>query len=120
DPLNEYKSEAFKLFNNMLEELRERVTSLLLRIDIRPDAPPPAPEGIGVLDMRHPDPAMAGADLLERDPRLDSVAPIGTASQRSLPEAVDPNDPATWARTPRNAPCPCGSGKKFKACHGRV
>ncbi|MFM7416461.1 MAG: SEC-C metal-binding domain-containing protein, partial [Alphaproteobacteria bacterium] len=49
-----------------------------------------------------------------------ATAPIGTASARALPEAVDPNDPSTWARTPRNAPCPCGSGKKFKACHGRA
>jgi preprotein translocase subunit SecA len=119
DPLNEYKSEAFRLFNSMLENLRERVTSLLLRIEIRPDAPPPAPEGIGVFDMRHPDPALAGAEMMEVDgPPV--TAPIGTASARSLPEAVDPNDPSTWARTPRNAPCPCGSGKKFKACHGRA
>ncbi|MFN7280985.1 MAG: SEC-C metal-binding domain-containing protein, partial [bacterium] len=119
DPLNEYKSEAFRLFNSMLENLRERVTSLLLRIEIRPDAPPPAPEGIGVFDMRHPDPALAGAEMMEVDgPPV--IAPIGTASARSLPEAVDPNDPSTWGRTPRNAPCPCGSGKKYKACHGRV
>jgi preprotein translocase subunit SecA len=119
DPLNEYKSEAFRLFNSMLENLRERVTSLLLRIEIRPDAPPPAPEGIGVFDMRHPDPTLAGAEMMEVDgPPM--TAPIGTASARSLPEAVDPHDPSTWGRTPRNAPCPCGSGKKYKACHGRV
>ncbi|MCE2762342.1 MAG: preprotein translocase subunit SecA, partial [Acetobacteraceae bacterium] len=91
DPLNEYKSEAFRLFNSMLENLRERVTSLLLRIEIRPDAPPPAPEGIGVFDMRHPDPALAGAEMMEvGGPPV--TAPIGTASARSLPEAVDPND----------------------------
>ncbi|MGI9127656.1 MAG: preprotein translocase subunit SecA [Roseomonas sp.] len=119
DPLNEYKSEAFRLFNSMLENLRERVTSLLLRIEIRPDAPPPAPEAIGVFDMRHPDPTLAGGEMMEVDgPPM--TAPIGTASARSLPAAVDPNDPSTWAGTPRNAPCPCGSGKKFKACHGRV
>jgi len=119
DPLNEYKSEAFRLFNSMLENLRERVTSLLLRIEIRPDAPPPAPEGIGVFDMRHPDPTLAGAEMMEVDgPPI--TAPIGTAAPRSLPAAVDPNDPSTWAGTPRNAPCPCGSGKKFKACHGRA
>jgi preprotein translocase subunit SecA len=119
DPLNEYKSEAFRLFNSMLENLRERVTSLLLRIEIRPDGPPPAPEGIGVFDMRHPDPTLAGAEMMEVDgPPV--TAPIGTAAPRSLPAAVDPNDPSTWAGTPRNAPCPCGSGKKFKACHGRL
>jgi preprotein translocase subunit SecA len=124
DPLNEYKSEAFALFNAMLVDLRERVTSLLLRIELRPDAPPPSPEGIGFLDMRHPDPAMAAAELemagaggttYEAVPMA-----IGTAAPRPIAEGVDPNDPATWHRTPRNAPCPCGSGKKFKVCHGRA
>jgi preprotein translocase subunit SecA len=43
---------------------------------------------------------------------------VTAASLRS--DAVDPNDPATWRKSPRNAPCPCGSGKKFKHCHGRA
>ncbi|CAH0263328.1 preprotein translocase subunit SecA [Roseomonas sp. CECT 9278] len=124
DPLNEYKSEAFALFNGMLGDLRERVTSLLLRIELRPDAPPPSPEGIGFLDMRHPDPDMAAAELemagaggttYEAVPMA-----IGTAAPRPVAEGVDPNDPTTWHRTARNAPCPCGSGKKFKVCHGRA
>ena len=57
DPLNEYKSEAFGLFNSMLADLRERVTSVLMRIELRPDAPPPSPDPVRVMDMRHPDPA---------------------------------------------------------------
>lgn len=124
DPLNEYKSEAFALFNNMLSDLRERVTSLLLRIELRPDAPPPSPEGIGFLDMRHPDPAMAAAELEMANGGGTTYEPvpmaIGTAAPRPIAEGVDPNDPATWHRTPRNAPCPCGSGKKYKVCHGRA
>lgn len=123
DPLNEYKSEAFNLFNAMLHDLRERVTSLLLRIELRPEAPPPSPEGIGFLDMRHPDPAMAAAELeMANGGTTYEAVPmaIGTAAPRPLPQGVDPNDPATWGRTPRNAPCPCGSGKKYKACHGRA
>lgn len=123
DPLNEYKSEAFALFNGMLSDLRERVTSLLLRIELRPEAPPPSPEGIGFLDMRHPDPAMAAAELeMANGGTTYEPVPmsIGTAAPRPMAQGVDPNDPSTWHRTPRNAPCPCGSGKKFKACHGRT
>jgi preprotein translocase subunit SecA len=123
DPLNEYKSEAFALFNALLGDLRERVTSLLLRIELRPEAPPPSPEGIGFLDMRHPDPAMAAAELEMADggTGYEQVPmAIGTAAPRPIAQGVDPNDPSTWHRTPRNAPCPCGSGKKFKVCHGRV
>jgi preprotein translocase subunit SecA len=124
DPLNEYKSEAFSLFNGMLHDLRERVTSLLLRIELRPEAPPPSPEGIGFMDMRHPDPAMAAAELEMANGSGTTYEPvpmaIGTAAPRPIADGVDPNDPSTWGRTPRNAPCPCGSGKKYKACHGRA
>ena len=124
DPLNEYKSEAFELFNAMLADLRERVTSLLMRIELRPDAPPPMPERLGFLDMRHPDPAMAGGRAgkgrWRRHDLRGGADGDGTAAPRPIAEAVDPNDPATWRRTPRNAPCPCGSGKKYKHCHGRA
>jgi preprotein translocase subunit SecA len=107
DPLNEYKSEAFVLFNSMLEDLRVRVTSLLMRVELRADAPPPMPEPVRVLDMRHPSP----------DGR-EFEGEVAVASRRM--DVVDPNDPATWASTPRNAACPCGSGKKYKHCHGRA
>ncbi len=109
DPLNEYKSEAFVLFNSMLEDLRVRVTSLLMRVELRPDAPPPMPEPVTITDMRHPSP-----DGQE----YESLGDVALAPRRG--EAVDPNDPATWAGTPRNAPCPCGSGKKYKHCHGKA
>ena len=109
DPLNEYKSEAFSLFNSMLEDLRGRVTSLMMRVELRPDAPPPMPEPIRITDMRH-----AAPDGGEFDAQGDlALAPRGR-------DAVDPNDETTWAATPRNAPCPCGSGKKYKHCHGRT
>jgi preprotein translocase subunit SecA len=114
DPLNEYKSEAFGLFNGMLSELRERVTSLLMRIELRPEAPPPMPEPVSVFDMRRPDPAMA-----ELEPAGAGGALAPTLA-RPPAQGVDPNDPATWYRTPRNAPCPCGSGKKYKHCHGKA
>ncbi len=63
DPLNEYKSEAFALFNGMLADLRERVTGLLLRVEIRADLPPPEPEPVRVFDMRHPEPAMGELEM---------------------------------------------------------
>ncbi len=117
DPLNEYKSEAFALFNTMLADMRERVTSMLMRIELRPDAPLPSPDPVRVADMRHPDPAMAELEMagaVGYDP-----VPMPAATVRQA-EGVDPADPATWNRTPRNAACPCGSGKKFKHCHGRA
>jgi preprotein translocase subunit SecA len=121
DPLNEYKSEAFNLFNAMLEELRERVTNVLMRIEIRQNDPPPMPEPVRVTDMRHPDPNGMGGELEYAD--AGPAPAYGTAVQTArvpvMAAAVDPNDPATWAGTPRNAPCPCGSGKKYKHCHGR-
>ena len=111
DPLNEYKSEAFAMFNSMLDELKERVTSMLARVELGAEAPP-AREFQPVTvsgPMSYNDPAAAapyaGGDVLEAErPRL----------------ALDPADPTTWKDTPRNAPCPCGSGKKFKHCHGRL
>jgi preprotein translocase subunit SecA len=123
DPLNEYKSEAFNLFNAMLLDLRERVTSVMMRVEISPQAPPPVPEPVRVLDMRHPDPNQAAGELEYADA---GVAPssYGTATRAArapiVGAAADPKDPTSWGNTPRNAPCPCGSGKKYKHCHGRV
>jgi len=120
DPLNEYKSEAFNLFNAMLVDLRERVTSVLMRIELRQDAPPPMPEPVRGMEMLHPDPNAAGGEL----EYADAAPAYGTAVQGAraplVAAEVDPADPSTWAATPRNAPCPCGSGKKYKHCHGRV
>jgi preprotein translocase subunit SecA len=112
DPLNEYKTEAFALFNAMLDDLKERVTAMLARVELSPEAPPapnfqPAPratfEGRG-----------DGGDVA-----LAEVEPV-QVTVAARPAAVDPQDPATWRNTPRNAACPCGSGKKYKHCHGRT
>ncbi|HZH46525.1 MAG TPA: preprotein translocase subunit SecA [Roseococcus sp.] len=116
DPLNEYKREAFALFNNMLGEMRERVTSLLLRIELQPNAPLPEPEPVRITDMRHPSPDGGNGGEYEM---ADAGYGAAAAPARVL-EAVDPDNPATWAGTPRNASCPCGSGKKYKHCHGRA
>ena len=118
DPLNEYKSEAFALFNAMLDELKERVTMMLARVELAPEPvqpPPPVP----TIEL-HPQPVPAFAG--EPDMALEGAAatPVSVAAQPMRSEAVDPNDPATWRSTSRNAPCPCGSGKKYKHCHGRL
>ena len=119
DPLNEYKSEAFGMFNAMLDELKERVTAMLARVELGSEAPPepvfqPAPQqSLQYSDLAASAP-YAGGDVLEAE--RPHMALGGTQAMA----AIDPADPATWRETPRNAPCPCGSGKKYKHCHGRM
>ena len=118
DPLNEYKSEAFELFQAMLGNLRQAVTAQLMRVELvreAADAPPPqAPRGEGV----HID-----ATTGENDFGDDNGDTMTLARPRQLAHAVpaeqrDPNNPATWGKVGRNEACPCGSGKKYKHCHG--
>ena len=125
DPLNEYKSEAFALFNTMLDEMKERVTSHLARLELNLERPveplfEPAPQ---MMFEQHADPEgmLTGADQVME--MRAGPSPVTVSAQGALPlrsQDVDPNDPATWGNTGRNASCPCGSGKKFKHCHGRV
>jgi preprotein translocase subunit SecA len=110
DPLNEYKKEAFELFEGMLEELRERITTLLARVQIRIDAPPAS-------DYLPADPDMG--KMLAQHPSPDGMDEPASPTQAARKRGVDANDPATWGATPRNASCPCGSGKKYKHCHGK-
>jgi preprotein translocase subunit SecA len=112
DPLNEYKQEAFVLFQEMLAHLREQVTSVLCHVELRVQRPddqalqapqPPAPSSSRprMIESRD-DPALSGGEA-----QAGAVTAVAAAA-------------SPWAKTPRNAPCPCGSGKKFKHCHGRV
>jgi preprotein translocase subunit SecA len=125
DPLNEYKAEAFALFNAMLRELKERVTMMLARVEIGAEPPQatlvPAP--VQTVEV-HPEPALAGGMVPDGDAMagMGEAAMAGSVAAASIGAArgaVDPADPSTWSRSPRNAPCPCGSGKKYKHCHGR-
>ncbi len=102
DPLNEYKSEAFQLFDGLIDKLREQVTGQLMRVEVRFEEPP-----------------ADAAPALGQLPRSDQQAMFAPA-EAVAPTQRDPNDPATWGRVGRNEPCPCGSGKKFKHCHGQV
>ena len=98
DPLNEYKQEAFELFSGLLNNLRELVTTQISHFEIRPPEPQaPAPNQIR---ETHLDPVTGENEVRDED------GPKGTLS------------PEVMARTRRNDPCPCGSGKKFKHCHG--
>ncbi|MFP4125424.1 MAG: preprotein translocase subunit SecA [Alphaproteobacteria bacterium] len=102
DPLNEYKREAFGLFESMLANLRQTVTQVLAQMEIRePRAPQPATAPEAIAEKREPAMAMAGAAA-------------GDAP------ALDAGRPESWGKVPRNAPCPCGSGKKYKQCHGKL
>ena len=107
DPLNEYKSEAFVLFEDMLTKLRETVIKTLAHVAIRAEEPE---------TFELPSRALRRRSVL--------VGPDGEAVQGGDPgaasAAVDPNDQSTWGKVARNALCPCGSGKKFKQCHGRL
>ena len=122
DPLNEYKREAFNLFSDLLTGLRESVVNVLATVQLRMEAPPMEPPPAQMQEV-HEDPALAVQ--MADDPAFDPADPNGGAGVATLPRptataAVDPNDAATWGKVSRNAACPCGSGKKFKHCHGRV
>jgi preprotein translocase subunit SecA len=106
DPLNEYKNEAFQLFENMLDSLRMDVTQKLAQI--RPMSEAEQQQLMQEMAAQRAE-MMAAADTTEPPQVSENAAP-----------GFDENDPATWGNPGRNDPCPCGSGKKFKHCHGRL
>jgi preprotein translocase subunit SecA len=128
DPLNEYKSEAFVLFESLLGRLREDVTGQLMHVEVMPPDQQPALQEMELPEMEahHMDPFSGMDELAMADAAIaaerDGVAvaekrpPVQT---RKKGEAIDPANPATWGKVARNAPCPCGSGKKYKQCHGK-
>ena len=111
DPLNEYKSEAFELFEALLAKMRSEVVEQLMHVQIQTGEPPPeiAPKPLPMMQASHIDP-LTGEDEMAPPPAFTRV-PMGP---------VDPNNPETWAKVQRNAPCPCGSGRKYKHCHGAL
>jgi len=125
DPLNEYKTEAFSLFEGLLDELRFETTRMLFNLRMAPSAPIPAPRPPEDIEMRRADPATGRntfGDEGGAGPAGPGAGPGARAplSSRVAAPAIDPKDPSTWGRVQRNAPCPCGSGKKYKHCHGKV
>jgi len=116
DPLNEYKREAFELFSEMLAKLRESIISVLAHLELRISTPEAELFGQPPTEMHESrqDPAFADAEAAS--PGAD-VAVLNRPRRRPA-GALDPKAPDSWGKVSRNAPCPCGSGKKYKHCHG--
>lgn len=107
DPLNEYRTEAFEMFEGMLDNLREKVTNAICLIELRSNEQTP----------QIPQPkAPKNTVLSHGDENIDDH--MGGLKPYKIPE-FDEKDPTTWHSISRNAPCPCGSGKKYKQCHGK-
>ncbi|MGA7328093.1 MAG: preprotein translocase subunit SecA [Rhodomicrobium sp.] len=146
DPLHEYKSEAFQLFEHLLSRLRRDVTGQLMHVVLSPGVPDEFADMGELPEMQahHLDPSTgedefgmdetaAPRSRQERRAAAKQTNGTGTvrragggagraaaAAQRARGGNVNPNDPSTWGKVSRNAPCPCGSGKKFKHCHGAI
>ncbi len=123
DPLNEYKREAFHMFNDMLNMLRERVTQVLahVELEVATDEALFQQSPQQVTETRQ-DPAFAGEAAYAGGAEEDGEEAFALAPvmRRQAAETVNPDDPATWGRVSRNAACPCNSGRKYKHCHGKV
>jgi preprotein translocase subunit SecA len=116
DPLNEYKAEAFNLFETMSQGLREAVTAQLMRVEIRQQPPESEPaQNLPYMEAHKIDPSTGEDEMALAAAGAQTLARHGIGS---VPER-DPKDPTTWGKVGRNQSCPCGSGKKYKHCHGR-
>lgn len=118
DPLNEYKREAFYMFQEMLSNIKEVTVTRLAHTELSPTQHHSAEELEAAPEQKHThesriDPAMARAQE-GRQPVL------GQVRTHIAPEDRNPADPSTWGKVGRNELCPCGSGKKYKQCHGKI
>ncbi|MCM2561927.1 preprotein translocase subunit SecA [Lutimaribacter sp. EGI FJ00015] len=109
DPLNEYKSESFHLFETMLDSLRTEVTQKLSQI--RP---------LTEQEQQAMVQELAAQQAAQQAALDQATAESEARTVAELEGGFDENDPSTWGNPGRNEVCPCGSGKKFKHCHGRV
>ncbi|HET6377531.1 MAG TPA: preprotein translocase subunit SecA [Methylocella sp.] len=134
DPLNEYKSEAFELFEELITHLREMTTSQLNRVEVAFEPPPPP---MAPLEISHAD-ALAFSDgpaphgsmnaefgaLAANPPASQAVKPAFAAATAAgggpLDGEASKRPPVSFGKVGRNQPCPCGSGKKYKHCHGAI
>ena len=114
DPLQEYKQEAFSLFETMLATLRQAVTGQLMRVELAEDAPDLDEEYPSEMEFEH-------EDIGQEGPSISDGGDIQIVNMPFVnPEDRDPEDEATWGKIGRNELCPCGSGKKYKHCHGAL
>jgi preprotein translocase subunit SecA len=108
DPLNEYKGDAFELFQGLLAKLRTETVRQLMHVQISTGPQPPLEQTpLPAMQASHINP-LTGENEVEQAGLWPDELP------------VDPNNPKTWTRVQRNAPCPCGSGRKYKHCHGAL
>jgi preprotein translocase subunit SecA len=116
DPLNEYKREAFELFSEMLARLRESIVSVLAHLELRISTPEAELFNQAPAEMHETreDPAFGAAEA----PAGAGDVAVLSRPRRHPTGQIDPKVPDSWGKVARNAPCPCGSGKKFKHCHG--
>ena len=117
DPLNEYKAESYNLFEAMTTSLREAVTSQLMRVEIVQQPQEDQVPSLPPMQAHHFDPNTGEDELALAQAGAETLARAGIT-----PRAVvdrNPNDQSSWGKVGRNEACPCGSGKKFKHCHGR-
>ena len=106
DPLNEYKSESFELFQSLLGNLRQAVTAQMMRAEVVQQAADGTEEPL---------------EMHESHPEPGDQAPLAAKMNGSAAVIErDPKDPTTWGKVGRNEACPCGSGKKYKHCHGSL
>ncbi|MDW3205187.1 MAG: preprotein translocase subunit SecA [Alphaproteobacteria bacterium] len=135
DPLNEYKTEAFSLFEGMLTSLRSQVTQVLAHVELRSDAEENMARRQAPTTQQELRPAAEDdiADATSGSARegatqtasatqvvTEDTPPPGFVRHEATGRWLHPGDPNTWGKIPRNAPCPCQSGKKFKHCHGKA
>ena len=125
DPINEFKTESFTLFEGLLDGLRRDVIQMLMHVEVRrQEDAVPQQRDIQTTET-HINP-LTGENSMAVPQRSPGAAParasagVSSLAARNHVTAIDPNNPETWGRVSRNAPCPCGSGKKYKHCHGAV
>ncbi len=114
----------------MLGEVRDEVTMLLSRVELQAAEPEAAVvrRAPQIMHEGHQDLALEGAGAMAEaeagagpTPRPDRAAPPPRpVVSRQAARQIDPSDPSTWGKVPRNAPCPCGAGRKYKHCHGKL
>ena len=120
DPLNEYKREAFYLFSGMIGNMREQVTQFLAHVELAPETVQAIGENRRRQEMtaRHDDFGDAFGNPPESHQENEDFE--HSPFRYTKTDEIDPKDPSTWGKVSRNAPCPCGSGKKYKHCHGAI
>ncbi|HCU58981.1 MAG TPA: preprotein translocase subunit SecA, partial [Alphaproteobacteria bacterium] len=116
DPLNEYKKEAFNMFSDLLDVLKEQVTVVTCRTLIKANSDEKARQAEErAQNMKTSAVHEAPENVLTGEKQEDAPQPF-----KNETGPIDPNNPSTWGKVARNDLCPCGSGKKYKHCHGKI